>query len=237
MTDRRLLRAWYVAIYSATCNLSDKMQGTENYMAVEVDYQAYMFRRWRTRTEQKQTAIKPPVTSVWAHFNRSETRMRAFAYNPLHDFESLHWVGINMLADRYVIGADGGKKRPHTDGHSKLREQHEWARKLFYSPRERLGLLIGRNDFFDFVETLDPRVQPLGRFLQNISAELVDRYTLAEEDLASIDFNVAGDLYTFFKPTAQNNIDLENFEGIRIARIDYATLQEERNKRRRLSLS
>ena len=73
-------------------------------------------------------------------------------------------------------------------------------------------------------------------FLRKISSELVNRYTLVEEDVESIDFDTAGGgLYMLFKPTMVNNIDLRDFEGIRIAKIDYATLKEERAKRRRLA--
>lgn len=239
---------------SATHVASDEMQGTENYMAVEVDYQCYVFPSMEpTRAEQKQMHISPPVKSVLELLmdddeddvdeqasdssNESETPPIIFAHNPLHDLESLHWVGIDMVANRYIISVDSGKKRPHTDIHPGLDKQHEWARGLFYDLKERHKMMIVPHYFFEFIKTLDPRVQPLGHFLQMISKALRARYRLAEEDVDSIDYNIARGLYILFKPTMLNNIDLDNFKGYRIARIDNATLEEERIKRRKLKQS
>lgn len=224
-------------------------------MAVEVDFQGYIFlNKELPPTRQRRLAIKTPAKSLWEvlietadedeyevdedasdHANIPEIPVNVFVHNPLHELESLAWVGIKMIADRRIIGVDNGKKRPHAYNHLRLHEQHEWARKLFFNSTERCRFLIVPHYFYEFIETLDPQVQPLGHFLQRIFTALVAQYRLAEKDAASIDFDVAGDLYILFKPTMVNNIDLEDFEGIRIAKIDDAALEEERAKRRRLA--
>lgn len=218
-------------------------------MAVEVDVREYIFlKEESTHTEP---AINPSVQSfsetlldstdedeydASEHISESsQAPLNVFVHNPLHDLESLNWAGINMIADRRIISVGSGKKRPRAYNHPMLNEQHEWARKLFYHSMERYRFLTVPHYFSDFIKTLDPRVQPLGRLLRRIFRKLVDRYKLAEKDVESIDFNVARDLYALFKPTKANGINLQDFEDIRIAKIDYAALDEERAKRRRLS--
>lgn len=213
-------------------------------MAIEVDHRRYLFLK-RQKVIIMPPSFKAPTKSAAEEQNATGKealtpaeipRSRdVFVHNPLHDFESLDWAGINLLADRQVIGVDSGKKRQHVDTHPALDQQHEWARKLFYNIRERSEFLTSLNQFLDFIATLDPRVQPLGYFLLNITTELVDRYQTAEKDVDSIDFNVAGDLYMFFQPTMTNYINLDDYKDIRIGEIDYAALKEERTKRRRLA--
>lgn len=223
-------------------------------MAVEVDLREYIFREKTTHVERKEPATKPPVKStldvlmepisegeddvdenMFEPVKLFDIPQLVFVHNPLHDLESLKWAGVNMIADRQIIGVDSGKKRAHEDNHPSLYEQYEWARKLFFNSTERLKFLAFPHHFAEFIKTLDPRVQPLGLFLQNISTELVARYRLVEQDVELIDFNAAGNLYTLFRPTKANNLNLKQFEGIRLGRIDYEALEEtERNKLRRL---
>lgn len=216
-------------------------------MAVEVDVGGYLFTPHPVdeATDGQPTAdeVLEPLpagggdgdnTRHASNADESQRSHKPFFHNSLHDLESLHWAGIKLITDRQIVSVGGGKKRLNVDDYSRLDEQQQWARRLFFNSRERWKFFVTPNRFHDLIRTLDPRVQPLGHFFRKISVALAARYALIEKDVESIDFSAAGNLYAFFRPTIKNGVNLQDFEDIRVANIDYAALKEERIKRRRL---
>lgn len=106
-----------------------------------------------------------------------------FTYNPLHDLESLAWVGITFLASRKVA-SQGNKRLAHDI--AALRKQHKIAQTVSFDVGTR-NSLIAFQGFFksNDVAHLHPLVVPLARALDAIRATLVARYKEAEKDMDS----------------------------------------------------
>ncbi|KAF7794452.1 hypothetical protein EIP86_005586 [Pleurotus ostreatoroseus] len=102
-----------------------------------------------------------------------------FRYNPLHDFESLWWMGVNSVVDKEIH--DGDMVLKVSD------EQRAWADKLFYDNHSDLGRLdvfSKRPTFQQIVESLDPSIRRIGKSLESLRNTLHVAYQLVEKDLS-----------------------------------------------------
>lgn len=123
-------------------------------------------------------------------------------YNPLHDLESLWWIGVYFLLKReiYPYASDvvplGGEDPVHWD----REKQRKCADDVFYSVDARSPIMTHGAGYFDHyvVPVVHPIMHPVAQTLEDLRRVLLQRYVDVEKDTASVDFTCAEGLYEQF---------------------------------------
>lgn len=119
-------------------------------------------------------------------------------YNPLHDLESLWWIGAYFLLKReiYHVVPLGGEDSDHWD----REKQRKCADEVFYSTDARASIMMHDSGYFYryVVPVVHPTMRPVAEILQDLRRALLQRYVDVEKDAASVDFTCAEGLYEQF---------------------------------------
>ncbi|KIP07792.1 hypothetical protein PHLGIDRAFT_12972 [Phlebiopsis gigantea 11061_1 CR5-6] len=193
--------------------------GTSYFMSVEVDQNSYMHEtyhrstpaardedhEWRTqldagdawRTEDDRTSdddtdvtlpsFVPPTTSGSSNDKPGTV---PFKHNPLHDLESLFWLGVYILYVGYLVKVGNTSQ---TDLANQTNAQNRLAANLFRNPTFRARMLMPNNFRVEYTNAhLNPHVQTITDQLDEILKAVIMAFVDAEDNLsAPIPFDIA----------------------------------------------
>ena len=122
---------------------------------------------------------------------------RPFRYNPLHDLESLWWVGSYFLFTRAVDiktdGLDEAVKQLHL---AQLNKQRESMDKLFFDCSQRYWVMFRDKPFSEELCSLHRSMYKAGQKMDQARDVVVRAYHYMEEDIVNREFSVQDATYT-----------------------------------------
>lgn len=178
---------------------------------MEVNHHRYIFRTILNRDEDEDTTSNkcsprpyddPEFFPDWETFLKGEVEITKtewrhvspistpFTYNPLHDLESLWWIGIHFLVNKLPAVTP---EHPHDD--ERVSEQRILASELFWTGRNRRTALEHPSYLMEQLEHLHPSVRPFWRILDDARRHLLAGYWRAEKAGQTMNFDVANGVH------------------------------------------
>lgn len=155
-------------------------------MAVEVDVQAYKF------INRQGEEGKIDVASFEALRNKAKPKRNItlpWRYNPIHEFESVWWMGVYVIFRKSPVSIYGRDPSPHD-----YELQRCWTANLFETYTVRGEVIGSDGEFSRAVSSLHEDIMPIGLFLETLRIRLIQCYRKVENDVEKIDYTSAGDL-------------------------------------------
>ncbi|CCL98316.1 uncharacterized protein FIBRA_00310 [Fibroporia radiculosa] len=169
--------------------------GTADFMAVEVDEQNYIFIP-RLAEEDDIDQLFANNLKLNTSLNKTQQLLPPLRYNPLHEFESVWWMGVYVIFRKIVVSVNGEEPSAHD-----YQSQRHWASNMFENYAKRDKVIGYEGQFSLAIDALHANIFPIGGALRALRARLVDRYREVEKDLENIDHTSAGDLGGIFSRT------------------------------------
>lgn len=189
------------------------IQGTADYMAVEVEYLRYI---WIPDLSDSQSPYPDSTEAINAFFDQIENQysspetsaqtitpsttvtdpsnrtLNSFRYNPLHDVESIWWLVVRLILCRMILARYS--TLVWTVEHAQAQES--FYSKLFDDRMFRRGAFTDNSWFDSGEEVVHPKLLTIAKKLENMRRQLVLAYTAAEQDILHIDHTEVGLLVT-----------------------------------------
>ncbi|PSR88600.1 hypothetical protein PHLCEN_2v5127 [Hermanssonia centrifuga] len=206
--------------------------GTDYFRAVEVDCSHYLFADvLRHRRAAKKSAGPPSPAALAAYLSgklppsaprpprRPLFPSKPFAYNPLHDLESLWWVAVYFVINKGIVHCDDEESE---DFQSRSADQRTFARQLFYDQHTRHNVMVINSYFSTKLSCLDPSLLRIGEILEDTRSALVDAYCRVEsmKELEKIDITIVEDVHSIIQDNFREACDILESSDIQVARFE-----------------
>ena len=109
-----------------------------------------------------------------------------FRYFPLHDLESLWWIGAHFVVARAVTHRD-----PNELDRTYYSKHAQFAAQVFGTKAPRTTVMTAGLYFYTRLHLLHPAVRAAGDLLHDCRKKLVQAHRAAENDLRNMDFHSA----------------------------------------------
>ena len=110
-------------------------------------------------------------------------------YTPLHDLESVWWLGSHFVCTRAVTDGDASEL-------ARYRVQHQDVADEIFGPGRGRHLFLRVGTFFlNNVQKLHPSVGAVGQRLNEARRALMNAHMAAERDVHNVDPRAAADVY------------------------------------------
>ena len=127
-----------------------------------------------------------------------------FRYVPLHDLESLWWIGAHFLIARAVThgdpnATDGSRYEDNELDQTYYVKHRDLAIEMFGPEAMRSDVMTVGFHFFRRLNRLHPAVRTAGEMLQDSRRQLVRTYKTVEKDLTKMTFHSADGMHEMLR--------------------------------------